>query len=166
MLSDSPTLSWPKVRVERTSKTKIAFIQPYRPYLLRFMPVVQSVFSYPLLIGYGIDHYPMTQIRLHACFVMFCLTPPLPVSAWNILAHMLSAIITYQVLNQENPETIEKVQAALEKHPWYANQWRARLQEVPVADHGLVLFMQPSRWADDIRTQDRQITEDGGTIFT
>jgi hypothetical protein len=84
------------------------------------------------------------------------LSNPCRALGWNIPAHMLSAAITYQVLNQENPETIEKVQAALEKHPWYANQWRARLQDVAVSDHGLVLFMQASRWADDIRTQDRK----------
>jgi hypothetical protein len=63
---------------------------------------------------------------------------------------MLSGIIAYQVLQQENPATIEKVKAALAKHSWYANQWQARLQDVPVADHGLVLFMQAARWADDI----------------
>ena len=80
---------------------------------------------------------------------------PLPASAWNIPGHMLSGIIAYQVLQQENPQTIEKVTAALEKHPWYANQWQARLQDVPVADHGLVLFMQAARWADDIRSQDK-----------
>jgi len=34
---------------------------------------------------------------------------------------MLSRIIAYQVLRQENPATIEKVKALLEKHPWYAN---------------------------------------------
>jgi hypothetical protein len=66
---------------------------------------------------------------------------------------MLSGIIAYQVLRQENPQTIEKVKAVLEKHPWYANQWKARLQDVPVA--GLVLFMQAARWADDIRAQDK-----------
>ena len=80
---------------------------------------------------------------------------PLPASAWNIPGHMLSGIIAYQVLQQENPQTIEKVKAVLEKHPWYANQWQARLQDVPVADHGLVLFMQAARWADDIRTRDK-----------
>jgi hypothetical protein len=69
---------------------------------------------------------------------------------------MLSGIIAYQVLQQENPATIEKVKAALAKHSWYANQWQARLQDVPVADHGLVLFMQAARWADDIRRGDRQ----------
>jgi hypothetical protein len=79
---------------------------------------------------------------------------PLPASAWNIPGHMLSAAIAYQVLQQENPQTIEKVNAVLEEHPRYANQWQARLQDVPVADHGLVLFMRASRWADDIRTQD------------
>ena len=69
---------------------------------------------------------------------------------------MLSGIIAYQVLQQENPQTIDKVKAVLEKHPWYANQWQARLQDVPVADHDLVLFMQAARWADDIRMKDKQ----------
>lgn len=68
---------------------------------------------------------------------------------------MLSGIIAYQVLQQESPQTIEKVKAVLEKHPWYANQWQARLQDVPIADRDLVLFMQAARWADDILAQDR-----------
>jgi hypothetical protein len=51
---------------------------------------------------------------------------------------MLSAAIAYQLLQQENPGTIEKLKAVLEKHPWYANQWQVRLQDVPAADHGLV----------------------------
>jgi phage FluMu protein gp41 len=68
---------------------------------------------------------------------------------------MLSGIIAYQVLQQENPQTIEKVKALLEKHPWYANQWQARFVDVPVADRDLVLFMQAARWADDIRTRDK-----------
>jgi S1/P1 Nuclease len=80
---------------------------------------------------------------------------PLPASAWNIPGHTLSAAIAYQVLTQENPQTIEKVKAVLEKHPWYLNQWQARLQDVPVADHGLVMFMQAARFADDIRSNDR-----------
>ena len=44
---------------------------------------------------------------------------PLPARAWNIPGHMLSAAITYQILLQENPQTIEKVKTVLEKHPWY-----------------------------------------------
>jgi hypothetical protein len=48
-----------------------------------------------------------------------------------------------------------RLKGALEKHPWYANQWQARLQDVPVVERDLVLFMQASRWADDIRTQDK-----------
>jgi hypothetical protein len=82
------------------------------------------------------------------------LAAALPVSAWNIPGHMLSAAIAYQVLRQENPQTIDKVKAVLEQHPWYANQWQARLQDVPVADH--VLFMQAARWADDIRMRGKQ----------
>ena len=48
---------------------------------------------------------------------------PLPALAWNIPGHMLSGAIAYQVLQQENPQIIEKVRSVLEKHPWYANQW-------------------------------------------
>ena len=80
----------------------------------------------------------------------------IPASAWNIPGHMLSGIIAYQILHQESPQTIEKVKAVLEKHPWYANQWQARLRDVPVADYGLMLFMQAARWADDIRANDKQ----------
>jgi hypothetical protein len=64
---------------------------------------------------------------------------------------MLSGAIVYQVLNQENPRTIEKIKAVLEKHPWYTNQWQARVQDVPVAERDQVLFMQAARWSDDIR---------------
>jgi hypothetical protein len=87
---------------------------------------------------------------------LFFAVLPLPASAWNIPGHVLSGAIAYQVLRQENPQTIDKVKAVLKKHPWYANQWQARLQDVPVADHRLVLFMQAARWADDIRIRDKQ----------
>ena len=98
----------------------------------------------------------MTKTRLIASLVLLTLVLlPLPASAWNIPGPMLSGAIAYQILQQENPQTSEKVKAVLEKHPWYANQWQARLQDVSVADHGLVLFMQAARWADDIRTQDK-----------
>src|SRR5262249_42352522 len=80
---------------------------------------------------------------------------PFSASAWNIPGHMLSGAIAYQVLQQENPQAIDKVKTVLEKHPWYANQWQARLQDVSVADRDIVLFMQAARWADDIRTRDQ-----------
>jgi hypothetical protein len=86
-----------------------------------------------------------------------------PALAWTIPGHMLSGIIAYQVLQQENPSTIDKVKAVLEKHPWYANQWQASLQGVAVSDYGLVLFMQAARWADDIRIQDKAQNRPGRT---
>jgi S1/P1 Nuclease len=95
-------------------------------------------------------------VSLIASLVLLTLAVlPLPASAWNIPGHMLSAAIAYQILQQQDPQSIDKVKAVLEKHPWYANQWQAKLQNAPVADHGLVLFMQAARWADDIRTQDK-----------
>jgi hypothetical protein len=66
---------------------------------------------------------------------------------------MLSGIIAYQVLQQESPQTIEKVRAVLEQRPWYGNQWQARLQDVPIADHGVVLFMQAARWAESFHKE-------------
>jgi hypothetical protein len=62
----------------------------------------------------------MTKIRSVTTFLFFTLAVlPLPASAWNILGHMLHGIIAYQVLRQQNPPTIDKVTAVLEKHPWY-----------------------------------------------
>jgi hypothetical protein len=99
----------------------------------------------------------MEQIRLLAFVVVVTVIAlPISASAWNIPGHMLSGIIAYQIVQQENPQTIVKVKTVLEKHPWYANQWQARLQDVPVADHGVVLFMQAARWADELRITDRQ----------
>lgn len=99
----------------------------------------------------------MTKIGSVASLALLRLAvSPLPASAWNIPGHMLSAAIAYQVLQQENPQTIDKVIGMLDKHPWYANQWQARLQYVPVADHDLVLFMQAARWPDDVRLRDKQ----------
>jgi hypothetical protein len=52
----------------------------------------------------------MEKIRLLASVVVITVTVlPIPASAWNIPGHMLSAAIAYQILQQENPPTIEKV---------------------------------------------------------
>src|SRR5262245_39790882 len=45
--------------------------------------------------------------------------------------------------------------SSIQKRPWYANQWQAKLQDVPVADHGLVLFMLAARWLGMIFTSGR-----------
>jgi hypothetical protein len=72
---------------------------------------------------------------------------PFPALAWNIPGHMPTRSFS--------PQSTEKVKAVLEKHPWYANQWQARLQDVPVADRDMLLLMQAARWPDDIRIQDK-----------
>ena len=99
----------------------------------------------------------MEEIRLLAFVVVITVTAlPISASAWNIPGHMLSGPSLTKYCSQENPQIIEKVKAVLEKHPWYANQWQARFQDVPVADHDIVLFMQAARWADDVRSNDKQ----------
>jgi hypothetical protein len=56
---------------------------------------------------------------------------------------MLSAAVAYQVFRQENPQGIDKVKAMLDKHPWYANQWQARLQDVPAEPDEAVKWLAP-----------------------
>ena len=79
---------------------------------------------------------------------------------------MLSAIIAYQVLRQENPQTIDKVRALLEKHPWYANQWQTRLQDVPVAERDQDLFMQAASGQTIFAPGTNNITVRSGTTST
>jgi hypothetical protein len=112
---------------------------------------VQNHFSCPLFIGYGIAGNRGT-VRI---LILLTLAVP-PAPAWNNPGQMLSGIIAYQIIQQENPQTIDKTKAVLEKHPWHANQWQSRLQDVPAADHALVMFMQAARWADDICMGDKQ----------
>src|SRR5262245_35324448 len=97
---------------------------------------------------------PPIGLVVFVSIIYFSIT--FPALAWNIPGHMLSAAIANQVVQQENPQTIEKVKAALEKHPWYANQWQMSLQDVPVVDYGLVLFMQAARWPDELRITDKR----------
>jgi hypothetical protein len=78
---------------------------------------------------------------------------------------MLSGIIAYQVARQENPATIEKVKAVLEKHPWYANQWQAGRGDVTATDRDMV-FIQAARWPDDIRRANTHYHRGRGTIST
>ena len=82
----------------------------------------------------------MAQIRFALLVIVALSAAAMPAKAWNSPGHMLSGIIAYQVLHQENPQIIDRVKAVLEKHPWYANQWQARFQDVPVAERDLVLF--------------------------
>jgi hypothetical protein len=106
------------------------------------LPVVQNLFSCPFFIGYGIAGSRVPNASL----VLLGLALPVPAMAWNTPGHMLSAATAYHVLQQMSPQTIEKVKAVLEKHPWYANQWQAMLQDVPAVDRDLMLFMQATGW--------------------
>jgi hypothetical protein len=94
----------------------------------------------------------MVRIKFVLLVIIALLAPVTSAFAWSIPGHMLSGIIAYQILQQEN----EKVKAVLEKHPWYANQLQARVQDVPAADHDMVLFMQAATWPDDVRMRDKQ----------
>jgi hypothetical protein len=84
------------------------------------------------------------------------MTHLLPALAWNPPGHMLSGSIAYQVLQRESPSTVGKVKSLLEKHPWYEKHWRPQLNNLPDSDHNEILFMLAPKWADDVRTLDRE----------
>jgi hypothetical protein len=71
--------------------------------------------------------------------------------------------MAYQILQQENLPTIEKVKAVLAKHSWYVNQWQTRLQDVPVAQRDQVLFMQAARGLTIFAPRIGNTTVDRGT---
>ena len=75
--------------------------------------------------------------------------------AWNIPTHMITGAMAHRLLQSQNPETASRVQAILEKHPWYADRWRPDMEVLPESQRGEMLFMLAARWADDIRTKDK-----------
>ena len=75
--------------------------------------------------------------------------------AWNIPGHVLSGAIAYQILQRENPSTIPTVRSVLEKNTWYETRWKPQLDKLPESGRDEMLFMLAARWADDIRTRDK-----------
>jgi parallel beta-helix repeat protein len=71
-------------------------------------------------------------------FLLTLAVLPLPVSAWNIPGHMLSGIIAYQVLGQENPPTIERVKSVQEnlQEPKYQGNPAGGTTIMPVEGYG------------------------------
>jgi hypothetical protein len=68
---------------------------------------------------------------------------------------MLSATIAYEILQQESPPTVGKVKAVLAQHPWQFSRWQNSLAPFAGAGRDMMLFMLASRWADDIRANDK-----------
>jgi hypothetical protein len=58
---------------------------------------------------------------------------PLSASAWNIPGHMLSGAIAYQVLQQENPQIIEKLKLC----------WRNTRGTGTNGRRGFIIFLTP-----------------------
>ena len=86
---------------------------------------------------------------------LFLATLPGRSSAWNIPGHALSAAIAHQILQQENPATIDKVKAVLAVQPWHSTRWQYSLASFTGVDTDVMLFMVAARWPDDIRTNDK-----------
>ena len=97
----------------------------------------------------------MTRLNTAIALFVSILTLPFVLFAWNIPGHMLSGILAYQILQRENPATITAVRSVLEKNPWYQTRWKAQLNKLPESERDEMLFMLAARWADDIRTLDK-----------
>lgn len=97
------------------------------------------------------------SLQVHRCALLAVLFTLFPVRAlpWSIPGHMLNGAIAYQILQQENPSAIPRVRTVLQQHPWYESRWLSQLQKVPESERDELLFMLASRWADDVRTKDR-----------
>jgi hypothetical protein len=63
---------------------------------------------------------------------------------------MVTGAIAYQVLKQDDEETIARVIALLKKHPDFP-RWDKMMEKLKDEDRDLFLFMQAARWADDAR---------------
>ena len=97
------------------------------------------------------------RLQPHRCALLVVLFTLVPVRAlpWSIPGHMLNGAITFQILQQENPSAIARVRTILEHHPWYESRWRTLLEKVSESERDELIFMLAARWADDIRTEDR-----------
>lgn len=99
----------------------------------------------------------MLRLQLRISVFALAMVTVLPSSAlaWNTSIHMLHGALTYQILRQQNPSTMETVAANLENHPWYEKHWRPQLEKRPAAERNEMLFMLAARWARDLRAEDR-----------
>lgn len=69
----------------------------------------------------------MRHLRQIVLLILSFMVLSTPASVWNSPGHMLSGAIVFQVLEQENPEAINKVKAVLQNHPFRSNQWQEQL---------------------------------------
>ena len=97
----------------------------------------------------------MKRLRIASCVLVTLILYPLDLSAWNIPGHVLSGAIAYQIPQRENPSTIPTVRSVLEKNTWYETRWKPQLDKLPESGRDEMLFMLAARWADDIRTRDK-----------
>jgi hypothetical protein len=68
---------------------------------------------------------------------------------------MITGAIAYQTLQRESPSRIITVALMLQRHPWYAERWRRKLDKIHGPERMELLFMLAARWADDVRKRDR-----------
>jgi hypothetical protein len=94
------------------------------------------------------------QLRISVFALAMVIVLPSSALAWNTSIHMLHGAMTYQILRQQNPSTIQTVAASLENHPWYEKHWQPQLEKRPAAERNELLFMLAARWARDLRAED------------
>jgi hypothetical protein len=146
------------MRAKATNKTMVMIPLIIAPVYSRSLPIVQRVFScHVFSCPCSADMAQLAIVSLIASLILIILALlPFPASAWNIPGHMLSGVIAYQVLQWENPRTIEKVKAVLEKHPWYVNQMAGEASRRFLRRSWPRVVYEAARWPGELRITDRQ----------
>ncbi|NKB88044.1 MAG: S1/P1 Nuclease [Acidobacteria bacterium] len=97
----------------------------------------------------------MRRLRLGAVVVLLALGAAWPhqATAWGRDGHMVIGAVAYARLRAEDPAALAAVLTALRQHPHYADLLRGPDEwALDVDDADLAIFMQASRWADDVRS--------------
>ena len=92
-----------------------------------------------------------TKIWL-ACWLLFSLSQPTQILAWNKPTHMVIGAMVYQEMKKSSPKALARMIALLQKHPQY-QQWVDQMNQyhIPLADRDERLLMEAARWPDDTR---------------
>jgi hypothetical protein len=96
----------------------------------------------------------MKRLRIASCVLVTLILYP---RSFDVEHPRPRAERRYSLPNpkRENPSTIPTVRSVLEKNTWYETRWKPQSDKLPESGRDEMLFMLAARWADDIRTRDK-----------
>ncbi len=94
------------------------------------------------------------KLRLPVVFlVLASLLLSAEARAWNKPGHMVTGVIAFNVLQESNPEVVQKVIAVLKSNPFFRSRWEPTMNRLGLTgeDRDRFLFVFAARWPDDAR---------------